>query len=113
LLLQPNTDFIIVDKFSPVGLRDAFPDGGAEAVSFLYHSQSRVFHKMLRVHPGMGRDTGKLGFLLRREMYFHAPNVRVLIFCVNSQAKPKLPFRLCAGHRLALMNQFSVGTCSA
>src|ERR1700722_12848919 len=29
---------------------------------------------MLRVHSGMGGDTGKLGFLPRREMYFHAPN---------------------------------------
>jgi len=37
LLLQPKTDFIIIDKFASVGLRDAFPDGGAEAVPLLHH----------------------------------------------------------------------------
>ena len=75
MLLQPKTDFIVIDKLASVGLCDAFPNGRTEAVLFLYQPQCRVFHEMLGVHPGMSCDTGKLGFLFWREMYFRAPNV--------------------------------------
>jgi hypothetical protein len=38
---------------------------------------------MLGVRPGVSGDTGKLGFLLRREMHFHAPNIKIAGAYVN------------------------------
>jgi hypothetical protein len=39
---------------------------------------------MFRVGAGVRGDAKQLRFLLRGEMHFHAPNIRVLLSCVNS-----------------------------
>jgi len=80
LLLQPNTHFIIVDKLASIRLSDAFTNGGAEPGLFIHHSQRGVLHKMFSIHSGMAGNTGNLGFLLGREMNFHAPKVSFSCF---------------------------------
>jgi len=78
---------IIVDKLSPIGFRDTLPHSGAEAGCFLNGAQSNILQPILGVFPGVAGDLRKLGFLLRRETYFHAPRLRILPACVNSQSK--------------------------
>ena len=56
MLLQPKAHFVIVDQFAPVGLRDAFADGGAELVARFHTAKGGVLDEKLSVHPGVGGD---------------------------------------------------------
>ena len=68
--------FFFFNELAPVGLGDAFSDGGAKAGLFLKQAQGCVLHQSLGVGACVDGDLGKPGFLLGRETYFHAFKVR-------------------------------------
>ena len=69
-LLQASVHFFFFDKLAPVGLRDAFLDSRTKG-RILKQTQGCVLNESLGVGASVGGDSGKLRFLLGREMYFH------------------------------------------
>src|SRR5271165_5574243 len=55
-LFQAGVHFFLFNELAPVGLRDTFPDGGAEAGLFLKQAQGCVLDQPLGVCAGVSGD---------------------------------------------------------
>jgi len=71
----------MVNQLAPVRLLDATVDSGAELRILFNQAQSGILNQMLGISTGMVGYLGKLGFLLRSEMDFHAPTVSFAGLC--------------------------------
>jgi hypothetical protein len=84
-LLQACVHFFFFNELTPVGLRNAYPDGGTEAGIFLKQAQSGFLHQSLGVGACLGGDLQKLRFLFGGEMDFHR---------LQNKARPSLTQQL-------------------
>jgi len=55
LLLQPKANFVVVDQFAPVGLRDAFAHSRAEAFALFDAAERGIFHEGCLVSSRWGK----------------------------------------------------------
>src|ERR1035437_2115134 len=73
--LQACVHFIFLNELAPVGLFNAFPDGGTKAGILLKQAQRGILNQALGIGACLASNLRKLRFLLRCELDIHGLQV--------------------------------------
>ena len=84
--LNTGVHFFFFDEFAPFDLVDSNLHLLAKASAAHNQLRHRFLYKRVCSASGSGRQLIELSFLTLGQLHFHAPNVGVLRFCVNSRA---------------------------